>query len=364
MAKKKFIPKHDLDQLSEAEQLEYVELACEHLGVPSDLGLVSLGFMDSGDGKRKKVLYVHKGATDIVRDHRGINVESMIPLAANKEYVGFTATGKDSKGRQEVAVGAVSISGLTGVAVANAVMTAQTKASRRLTLIYAGGGFFAATEVSETTRNIANSASSLSTVAAQPSTTPSAAPGKDITEPTPTSEPALEEPKERKKRGKKSVSLDPPISEAQPAEATPQNNGLSEQKPAEPMTVAVAPAPVVAEKQASVTLPEQPKLEPIINGTPPTTEQKDEFGARLKNNYIYNKEFMDAGFLQSAARGSKSDQMKAFAKKMFPKASFQTMSVEQWVHLFNYLDSKLKEIGAAGLVKLIYAQIDKEDADV
>ena len=359
MAKKKFIPKHDLDQLSEAEQLEYVELACEHLGVPSDLGLVSLGFMDSGDGKRKKVLYVHKGATDIVRDHRGINVESMIPLAANKEYVGFTATGKDSKGRQEVAVGAVSISGLTGVAVANAVMTAQTKASRRLTLIYAGGGFFDETEVSEITRNIANSASSLSTVAAQPSTAPSAAPGKDITESAPTSESASEEPKERKKRGKKSVSLDTPISEAQPAEAVPQNNGLSEQKPVEPITV----APAVAEKQASVTLPEQPKLEPIINGTAPTTEQKDEFGARLKNNYIYNKEFMDAGFLQSAARGSKSDQMKAFAKKMFPKASFQTMSVEQWAHLFNYLDSKLKEIGAAELVKLIYAQIDKEDAD-
>ena len=355
MAKKKFIPKHDLDQLSEAEQLEYVETACEHLGVPSELGLVSLGFMDSGDGKRKKVLYVHKGATDIVRDHRGINVESMIPLAANKEYVGFTATGKDSKGRQEVAVGAVSISGLTGVAVANAVMTAQTKASRRLTLIYAGGGFFDETEVSETTRNIANSASSLSTVAAQPSTTPSAAPGKDITEPIPASEPALEESKERKKRGKKSVSLDSPISEAQPAEA----NGLSEQKPVEPISV----APVAAEKQASVSLPEQPKLEPIINGTAPTTEQKDEFGARLKNNYIYNKEFMDAGFLQSAARGSKSDQMKAFAKKMFPKASFQTMSVEQWAHLFNYLDSKLKEIGAAELVKLIYAQIDKEDAD-
>lgn len=376
MAKKKFIPKlSDLDLLTEPEQLEYIQSACDFLGVPSELGLVSLGFMDSGDGKRKKVLYVHKGATDIIRERRKISVESLAPLpGGGKEFVGFTAVGKDAEGRQEIAVGVVSITGLTGVAVANAVMTAQTKTLRRLTLQYAGGGFLDETEVSETTRSIANSASSLSTVAAQPSTAPSAAAGKDITEPafaaTPTPVPgalvvsaegevgtleAPKAPKERKKRGKNSVSLDSPISEkAAPAEAV-------EIKPEEPKQAPVAP-PVAIPARVEKPAP-APTSEPVINGTAPTTEQKDEFGARLKSEYIYNKDFMNAGFLQSAERGSKNDQMKAFIKKMFPKATINTLAVEQWTHLFNFLDSKKKEIGAAELVKLIYIQIDKKDAD-
>ena len=180
--KKKFTPiLGDLSQLSEQAQTEYVLAVCEHLQVPAELGLVVLAFMDTGDGARQKIVYVKRGATDIIRDKKKINVTSLAPLNGDG-YVGFTATGTDSTGRQEMAVGAVSIKGLSGHAVANAVKTAQTQALRRMTLQFAGGGFLDETEVNEKTTNIATSSLPLSQIA-QPTVLPNASAGKDITEP-------------------------------------------------------------------------------------------------------------------------------------------------------------------------------------
>src|SRR5690606_13039724 len=55
--------------------------------------------------------------------------------------------GRDKTGREDVATGAVSIAGLKGDALANAVMKAETKAKRRLTLSLAGLGWLDESEV-------------------------------------------------------------------------------------------------------------------------------------------------------------------------------------------------------------------------
>src|ERR1700677_174539 len=208
--KRKFTPiLGDLESLTQEQRAEYVLAACEHLSVPAELGLVGLRLMDSGgDGKRNLVLYVEKGATDIIRGNLGIDVESMTEVNGTG-YVGWKTVGRDKTGRHEIAVGTVSIDGLKGLAVANAVMAAQTKSGRRMTLQFAGGGFLDITELGEKTTDIVNSAPSLAQRAAQPSTKPNVDAGKDITE-VPKVEPlnsavgvaggSAEEPKKRRGR--------------------------------------------------------------------------------------------------------------------------------------------------------------------
>jgi len=376
MAKKKpFTPiLTDLSQLSKEQQDEYVLAACEFLGVPSELGLVGLSLMDTGDGARNMVLYVKKGATDIIRNNRKINVEKLEQTNGDG-YVGWMATGKDATGRQEIAVGTVSIKGLTGRAVADAVMTAQTKSMRRMTIQFAGGGFLDETEITEKTSNLSNAAESLSQLAQpiQPVVVPSIAAGKDITDAskavasTPTPEPlnsavgaigssAAQAEEPRKKRKRKTVSLDNPesISVVQPSAAPvpPVAVQVTEQVPVEPQVA----APLVAEKPVPVT--PEPKSQTVYQGTPPTQEQKDEFKKKV-SDYI-NNILPKAGFLQSEKLGSRNDKMKLFAKAMFPSASMKTLAVEQQNHFLNFMETKIKEVGIEGLVKIINTQIGEE----
>jgi hypothetical protein len=58
-----------------------------------------------------------------------------------------TATGKDKTGRCDAATGAVPLKGLTGDNLANAIMKAETKAKRRLTLSLCGLGMLDDSEV-------------------------------------------------------------------------------------------------------------------------------------------------------------------------------------------------------------------------
>src|SRR6202142_1733401 len=182
MAKRRFVPIiGDLEHLNEDQRREYVLAACEHLNVPPEQGLISLTYMDSGDGKRNLVLYIHRGATDIIRGNLGIDIDSMDEING-PGYVGWKVRGHDKTGRHEIAIGTVSVDGLKGVAVANAVMASQTKSTRRMTLQFAGGGFLDISELGEKTTDIVNSAQSLAQIAAQPSVKPNVDAGKDITE--------------------------------------------------------------------------------------------------------------------------------------------------------------------------------------
>lgn len=137
----KLVLRGDLSGLTEQETVQYYMSLCSHLGLdpvtrPFDL-LVLNG---------KKVLYAHKGCTDQLRMKYGVSVTDLRGEVLADCYR-VTALGQNAKGRTDAATGVVKVKGLTGDAYANAVMKAETKAKRRLTLSLCGLGMLDETEI-------------------------------------------------------------------------------------------------------------------------------------------------------------------------------------------------------------------------
>lgn len=180
-----FKPMHDLESLTDAQREEHYLAACEHFQLPPELRLLDFMWMDASDAKRNLVLYAKKGATDLIRDRQDISVVSTVP-ANGPGYAAFIVEGKNKDGRHEFAVGSASIGGLNGQNLANAVMISHTRAVRRLTLQFVGGGLLDESEAIGPVTDINRAGGSLASLAtitapAQPTTTPNAQPGKDIT---------------------------------------------------------------------------------------------------------------------------------------------------------------------------------------
>lgn len=94
----------------------------------------------------KEVMYAQKGATDQLRSVHGVSVETITQNIVNDICV-TTVTVKDKTGRVDGATGAVSIGGLRGDALANALMKSETKAKRRATLSICGLGMLDETDI-------------------------------------------------------------------------------------------------------------------------------------------------------------------------------------------------------------------------
>jgi hypothetical protein len=174
----KFIPMYDLDRLSKEELQQYYLDACAFHGVPPELNVLAFTYMDSGDGARRRVLYAKKGATDIIRERLGISVADLRKEIFNGTLT-YTCFGKNKDGRFEIAVGASYIDGLTGRALEVAIMVAQTRAIRRMTLQFAGAGLIDETELQADSKTT-DVKEALTTP--QPSVKPNSLPGKDITQ--------------------------------------------------------------------------------------------------------------------------------------------------------------------------------------
>ena len=176
-----FIPLYDLESLNEQQRQDYIKAVCNHLGVPPELNLVMLTYLDENEGPRRLVAYAKSGATEIIRQNRGINI-----IGLEHEPVGgsivFTATAKDKTGRQEMSTGSKWIKDLAGKELDDAIMTAQTRACRRVTLQFVGAGVLDESEVNPNAP-ISLKETKFSAVAAapQPSVAPASEPGKDVT---------------------------------------------------------------------------------------------------------------------------------------------------------------------------------------
>lgn len=369
--RQKFIPiLGDLSKLTQEQQRDYVLAACDFLGIPADLDLVNLTWMDSGDGARKLLLYIRKGATDIIRDHRKINVDKL-EVANGDGYVGWIATGRDSTGRQEIAVGAISIKGLTGRAVADAVKTAQTQALRRMTLQFAGGGFLDESEIHEKTTNILNSVEGLEllptavkqenkieTTIFDPKTIPLVKSEIEVSK-IPLVEPQLDpiagevtvdttgpvtaaQPEKRKRRPRKIVNLDPP-------NTTASEISVVEEK----REFARVPGAFNEAENAAHSVARAAEVMPSNNIQLPTKEQEEGFRDRL-SKYV-NEILPPGGFVQTERLGTRNAQMKSFVKSLFPGANLKSLSLQQWNYLLTFLDEGATNVDA--LVKEIYARI-------
>lgn len=135
------ITKGDLAKLSAEERTRYYVAVCDSIGVnpmTQPFAYITLN--------NKLTLYALRNCTDQLRLNRGVSVEDMSESEREGVYV-VTCKVKDKDGRTDAAKGAVSVAGLRGEALANAIMKCETKAKRRATLSICGLGMLDEAEV-------------------------------------------------------------------------------------------------------------------------------------------------------------------------------------------------------------------------
>lgn len=132
----------DLSKLSSNERVAYHNKVCESLGLnplTRPFEYISM----SG----KLVLYAKRDATEQLRKIHKVGVVITSRDTVNDVYL-VTAKAMTPDGRTDESIGAVPIANLKGEALANAIMKAETKAKRRVTLSICGLGMLDESEVS------------------------------------------------------------------------------------------------------------------------------------------------------------------------------------------------------------------------
>lgn len=133
----------DLGRMTPADRVAFYWRTCESLGLNPLTRPFEYLVLDG-----KITLYARKDATEQLRR---LNDVSILELRRERDddlgIVTVFASGRDRHGRTDESSGVVSIKGLSGQALANALMKAETKAKRRLTLSLCGLGFLDESEV-------------------------------------------------------------------------------------------------------------------------------------------------------------------------------------------------------------------------
>lgn len=133
----------DLEGLKPTERVMYYKSVCESLG----LNPLTKPF-DYIKLNNKLTLYATKGATDQIRGKYGVSLEiTAREFRDNQGVYIVTAKATTPDKRTDESTGVVNIKGLTGDFLANALMKAETKAKRRVTLSIIGLGMLDETEI-------------------------------------------------------------------------------------------------------------------------------------------------------------------------------------------------------------------------
>lgn len=131
----------DLSGLSPADRVRYYSEVCRSLGLnplTKPFAYITLN--------GKMVLYALRDCTDQLRKVNKVSITNLVRERHEDVYV-VTASARSQDGRADESIGAVSIAGLKGEMLANAMMKAETKAKRRVTLSIVGLGMLDETEV-------------------------------------------------------------------------------------------------------------------------------------------------------------------------------------------------------------------------
>lgn len=131
----------DLRQLTPAQKVSYYKSVCESVGL-NPLTQPFQYLVLNG----KEILYATRAATEQLRQVHTVSVQIMAREVVEDCYI-VTARATLPNGRQDENIGAVPIAGLKGESRANAMMKAETKAKRRVTLAICGLGMLDETEV-------------------------------------------------------------------------------------------------------------------------------------------------------------------------------------------------------------------------
>lgn len=137
------IVKGNLAELTVEGRIAYYNLVCQSTGLNPLTRPFEFITLNS-----KLVLYAKRDATDQLRKIHGVSIPSL-----KSEQIGdlliVTVQAIDRTGRSDTATGAVNLKGKVGDDLANAMMKAETKAKRRVTLSLCGLGMLDETEVAD-----------------------------------------------------------------------------------------------------------------------------------------------------------------------------------------------------------------------
>ncbi len=133
----------DMSKLTPAQQTQYYNAVCKSVGINPLTQPFAIIILQG-----KKTLYATKGCTQQLSDSRKINTEITKTETIEGVYVS-SCRAKMPDGRFTDDIGAVSIGGLKGSELANAMMKSITKAKRRAVLALCGLGMPDETEVED-----------------------------------------------------------------------------------------------------------------------------------------------------------------------------------------------------------------------
>lgn len=137
----KALIKGNLAELSPEARVVYYKDICDSLGL--NWRTTPFSYIEF---KGNMKLYANKDCTEQLRKIHGVSISDVAVILSNDDVYVVKATGVDANGKTDSATGAVSIRGLSGEALCNALMKAETKSKRRLTLSICGLGMLDETE--------------------------------------------------------------------------------------------------------------------------------------------------------------------------------------------------------------------------
>lgn len=131
----------DLSKLNPEQRVLYYRKVCDSAGLNPFTRPFDYIFLNG-----KLTLYAKKDATEQLRKLNGISIEKLEANIVDDLYI-VKATARTKDGRTDESTGAVTIGHLKGDAKANAIMKAETKAKRRVTLSISGMGWTDESEI-------------------------------------------------------------------------------------------------------------------------------------------------------------------------------------------------------------------------
>jgi hypothetical protein len=401
---------HDLSALSKEEIIAYLREVSTFIGLDPDLNALDTIWMRNENGPGQSlVVYMRRGTAEILRNHLGINVEDLTDHMVGDSIV-FRAVGKDKKNRQEIATGSKSIKGLTGKALDDAIMTASTRALRRLTAQYTTLGLLDESEVVAVVGDTPNLAGSVQLssnpvppVFAAPTVQPNNAPGKisEAPQPAPTgeagavgsgaaldlplAEPSLGRPEQvaavwaqvAAKDAAKEAAIPPSEEPLKPTESVVTPAPEADKKADKPKrarkpkeVVLDGPEPEVVSAKADIPESQRTPTPVPTQAVAAVPEQANpapspSFGKIVEQEGMpsaeqmaeYRKKVSAVTAELPATDGMGSVQrMRAFITKRTGSAP-QNMTIAQWTNFLSFLDTTIAASGVLGVVKIITSEI-------
>jgi len=153
----------DLSSLSSVEKVMHYKHVCESLGLnplTKPFEYITL--------QGKMTLYPKRDCTDQLRKINGISIMIVSRgMSEDGQSYEVVARAIDRTGRYDEDIGTVSIANLKGDQRSNAIMKAETKAKRRVTLAICGLGWLDETETSDIPNAVSSTENIIPSVAAE-----------------------------------------------------------------------------------------------------------------------------------------------------------------------------------------------------